>query len=582
MDLPPHKPEYHWVSEGGGARNKPKQATGSAGKRFTETPDPTGQTKTRTSATEEGPDVYCKLKYPACAKPTSTEHGNRGKVALRDTQSWRASEKRQRPTTPGPIGYTRKCIVRSQTTFGGSISRVDNLESQALAAYQSNLHPRAPTTGEGIPEGKGKAGTKGMEPQLRNNQPQTGNDTPTGDRAAVTRAKAEQTRPEVSKPGHPETQARRDGATSTTARPGSDETKARDTPPQLHKRKPDIPSKPFDYVAVDYFEHADRYYLIAVDELSNWMEVMNPPPASIHPGSKGLIVVLRELFAQFSVPTRLSSDGGTEFSSKETQGFLKRWGVHHRLHTPNDNGKAEDNVEAARRMIRDNTRGDGSFNANGFTTALMINRESKISPAELARDAKPRDTPSDSLRYGKAETTPGDLARTEEHPNEGMAMQDQAPRNLEDPPAAASSRPKPLAERAKVRIQNLTGRAPLRWDRTGIIVRVLPFDQYIIQTYDLGRLAKRSRRFIRAYIPAPGKEQMRFDSAWAARVQRNHSADSSNNQGDTNTAAGTQAQVTTRPYPDSNPGRRSLETDQAETRQGCTQTTSRHSTHTEG
>jgi len=110
-------------------------------------------------------------------------------------------------------------------------------------------------------------------------------------------------------------------------------------------------------------------------------------------------------------------------------------------------------------------------------------------------------------------------------------------------------------------------------------VRVLPFDQYIIQTYDLGRLAKRSRRFIRAYIPAPRKEQMRFDSAWAARVQRNQSADSSINQGDTNTAASTQAQGTTRPYPDGNTRKGKPEADQTGARQNDIPAISQHVTH---
>ena len=61
-----------------------------------------------------------------------------------------------------------------------------------------------------------------------------------------------------------------------------------------------------------------------VDRLLNWIEVRKTPPALVYSGSKGLIILLRELFAPFSVPARLSSDGGPEFVAKETQDFFKR------------------------------------------------------------------------------------------------------------------------------------------------------------------------------------------------------------------------------------------------------------------
>ena len=113
-------------------------------------------------------------------------------------------------------------------------------------------------------------------------------------------------------------------------------------------------------------------------------------------------------------------------------------------------------------------------------------------------------------------------------------------------------------------------------------MKVLPFDQYIVKTRDLGRLAKRNRKFIRAYSPAPGKEQVRYDSAWGARGHWNRSADSSDNQGNVLTVAGTEAQGTTRSYPDSSPGEGDLGMDQIGIRQGRVEMDPQRSTHTDG
>ena len=102
-------------------------------------------------------------------------------------------------------------------------------------------------------------------------------------------------------------------------------------------------------------------------------------------------MLLRELFAYFGVPARLSSDGGPEFVTKETQDFFKRWGVQHRLSSayfPCSNGRAEVSVKAAKRMLHNNIKKDGSLDTDRFAAALMTKRNtpeygSKLSPAEI-------------------------------------------------------------------------------------------------------------------------------------------------------------------------------------------------------
>ena len=43
-----------------------------------------------------------------------------------------------------------------------------------------------------------------------------------------------------------------------------------------------------------------------------------------------------------------------------------------------------------------------------------------------------------------------------------------------------------------VRIQNLLGNAPLRWDHTGVVVENLGFDKYLLKIHGSGRLTTRN------------------------------------------------------------------------------------------
>ena len=58
-------------------------------------------------------------------------------------------------------------------------------------------------------------------------------------------------------------------------------------------------------------------YLVIVDRYSNWSIVERAQD-----GSKGLIEVLRRMFATYGIPDELSSDGGMEFVAHITRSFL--------------------------------------------------------------------------------------------------------------------------------------------------------------------------------------------------------------------------------------------------------------------
>ena len=59
----------------------------------------------------------------------------------------------------------------------------------------------------------------------------------------------------------------------------------------------------------------------------------------------------------------------------------------------------------------------------------------------------------------------------------------------------------PLTVGDCVRIQNQTGPSPTKWDKTGIVIEVRQFDQYVIRVDGSGRVTLRNRKFLRLYHP---------------------------------------------------------------------------------
>ena len=53
-----------------------------------------------------------------------------------------------------------------------------------------------------------------------------------------------------------------------------------------------------------------------------------------------------------------------------------------------------------------------------------------------------------------------------------------------------------------VRIQNLTGNNPRKWDKTGKVVEVRQHDQYAIRVDGSGRITLRNRKFLRKFTPS--------------------------------------------------------------------------------
>ena len=159
------------------------------------------------------------------------------------------------------------------------------------------------------------------------------------------------------------------------------------TPPILSNP----PSTPFEVVFAEFFDHGGCHYLVVGDRLSGWVEIFESSSGTDLAGASGLICHLRSLFATFGVPEELSSDGGPEYSAGQTQDFLHRWGVRHRVSSayfPQSNGRAEVAVKTAKCLLMSNTGPTGSLDRDRILRAILQlhntpDPDYNVSPAQI-------------------------------------------------------------------------------------------------------------------------------------------------------------------------------------------------------
>ena len=194
------------------------------------------------------------------------------------------------------------------------------------------------------------------------------------------------------------------------------------------------------------------------------------------------------MFATFGVPEELSSDGGPEFAAGETELFLKKWGVRHRVSSAyfaQSNGRAEVAVKKCKRLLMENISPNGSLDNDKFLRALLQMRNTpdadcKISPAEIIFGKPLRDAFSFLTRLPKFanpsiwSTWREAWNKKEEamlaHFSQSSERLNQSARNLQ-----------PLSAGDHVLVQNQHGAHPNKWDKSGVVVEVRGFDQYVVK-----------------------------------------------------------------------------------------------------
>ena len=265
------------------------------------------------------------------------------------------------------------------------------------------------------------------------------------------------------------------------------------------------PEFPFQKICCDYFSNHGKNYLVVVDRYTNWPMVFQQPGKAEH-----LINTLRSIFGTFGAPEELTSDGGPQFTAGITQDFLKSWDVHHRLTSvanPHANSRAEIAVKTVKRILQANTNAVGSLEVDAFQRAILIYRnsidpETKTSPAMTLFGRPIRDPiPAPLGKYCPHQTWQETIANREK----ALAIRHSREREKWSEHTRSL---KPLDVGDHVYVQNVVGNNPLKWERTGIVVEILPYRQYNIKLDGSGRITLRNRRHLRKFTPFYSKAKM--------------------------------------------------------------------------
>ena len=259
------------------------------------------------------------------------------------------------------------------------------------------------------------------------------------------------------------------------------------------------PDYPFQQICSDFMSYGGHNYGIMVDRFSSWISVYKVPNVS----SDQVIRMLRHQFETFGASEELASDGGLGYMAAATQSFLKQWGCRHRVSSayfPHSNLRAEQGVKLAKQLIRDNTDKSGSLDNDRFARALLNYRNTPLrdigrSPAQIVTGRQLRDhLPANPSSYRPSR----EWLVTKEQREIALAKKYA---KQEEVWAEHTKTLPELPVGSVVRVQNQTGNKPKRWDRTGLIVEVLPHLQYKVRMDGSGDISLRNRRFLRKITP---------------------------------------------------------------------------------
>ena len=265
--------------------------------------------------------------------------------------------------------------------------------------------------------------------------------------------------------------------------------------------KPICPEYPFQAICADYCQKEGCSYLVIVDRYSNWPIVQRI--AQGEATAKHFIAALKNHCGTYGIPEEMSSDGGPQLESRETNQFLKDFGIHHRVSSvafPHSNCRAELGVKTIKRLLTENTGPNGKLDNSKVLRALLQHRNTPdpatgMSPAQVLFGRQIRDfIPVMPGKYKPQKEWKKMMRRREE------ALSKRHVKCMERL-SEHTKRLLPLKVGDTVRIQNQMGTHPGKWDKTGTVVEVKQYDQYLVKVDGTGRATLRNRKFLRKYSP---------------------------------------------------------------------------------
>merc|ERR1711954_113634 len=260
---------------------------------------------------------------------------------------------------------------------------------------------------------------------------------------------------------------------------------------------PPSPEYPFQMQVCDYFSLYGRNYLALADRYSGWLTAYRVGAGEYD--AKALVKILRQHFVTFGVPVEVSSDGGPQMISSEVEKFFSKWGVRHRVSSayfPHSNNRAETAVKTCKRLLMENMDDQGELDTDNFGRAMLEyrntpNPDTRLSLAQVVFGRNIRDfIPVLPYKYEPRQEwsllqEDRERAFTRKLYQDGTRL------------AIGTKKLPPLGVGDKVLVQNQTGRAPNKWDKSGVIVECKPHDQVNVMMDGSRRDSLRNRRFVR-------------------------------------------------------------------------------------
>ncbi|XP_064464135.1 uncharacterized protein K02A2.6-like [Ornithodoros turicata] len=135
-----------------------------------------------------------------------------------------------------------------------------------------------------------------------------------------------------------------------------------------------IPDRPWERIAMDFFHLNDSTYLILIDYFSKFVEVKKMEATT----AVDLIHVLSEIYARFGTPSEVLSDNGPPFHYRHFTDFNKQWNIFHVTSSPRyprANGQVERAVQTIKASLKKALEGGRNLN-----TVLLEQRRVRTTP----------------------------------------------------------------------------------------------------------------------------------------------------------------------------------------------------------
>ena len=258
-----------------------------------------------------------------------------------------------------------------------------------------------------------------------------------------------------------------------------------------------IPSRPFESVSSDLFEHAGKHYLAYADRYTGWpcIDMWRKSPTAVQ-----VVTAVRNHYVNYGCPKRARSDGGPQFKAALYKKFQKDWNVEPIFSTPyypQSNGHAEVSVRALKNLVAKSTS-HGDIYTDEFQRALL---ELRNTPREALGGKSPAQALFGRQLRSNLPLSDAAFKALDRNPHEDIArahtkVQAKAKRHYDD-----RSRPLPALKLGQpVLIQDPVSH---KWTTRGHVVGIGKHRDYDVETAD-GDVKWRNRRFIRPdHAPAP-------------------------------------------------------------------------------